>query len=52
MNLEDIQRANELVDKLVEALDDQRQAMEAIEKSLQEYVAFLQNSIKEVRDGE
>lgn len=52
MNLEDINRANELVDILIEALDDQKQAMLAIEKSLQDYVDFLQNSIKEVRDGQ
>jgi len=50
MNLEDINRANELVDMLTDAIDAQAKALADLEKSLQDYVDFLQNSIKEVRD--
>ena len=52
MNLEDINRANELVDMLTDAIDAQAKALADLEKSLQDYVDFLQNSIKEIRDGE
>lgn len=50
MKIEDVQKAQELLVKLDNGLEDQAKILLALKKSLEEYRDFLWKEIKSVRD--
>lgn len=50
MNLEELQKAQNLVTKLESGLDKQYEVMMSVRKSLMEYQDFLQQQIIEARE--
>lgn len=52
MKVNDIKKAQELVEVLVDGLNVQEQVLENLRVSLNNYVEFLQDQIKELRNGD
>lgn len=50
MTVNDIEKANDLVNKIIDYTEDQRRILLDIHTSLEEYTNFLQSEIKRMRD--
>lgn len=52
MKIDDLQKAQDLILKVNEFIAQQNAGIAELHDSLNQYVAFMQEQIKELRDGE